>query len=278
MPREMRRRVFVDFQDHDFDFIAQLHDLGRMHVLVGPVHFGNVHQAFDALFDFDERAVVGQVGHLAEQAGALRVAACQAIPWIIAHLLDAQRDAVLLLVELEDLGFDFVAHGQHFGRMLDAAPCQIGDVQQAIDAAQVNERAVVGDVLDHALDDRAFLEILHARFAVCAHAGFQHGAARHHHVVALAVQLDDLEFHGLVFVRRGVLDRTDVHQRTRQEGADAVDHRGQAALDLAADEAFDDAAFFHGHFQTRAMPPDAWPFRATAWSRHSRFPGIRSRL
>ena len=33
-------------------------------------------------------------------------------------------------------------------------------MQQAVDAAQVDERAVVGDVLDDALDDRAFLQRL----------------------------------------------------------------------------------------------------------------------
>jgi len=45
---------FVDLEDHDFDFVAELDNLGRMNVLVGPVHFGNVNQAFDALFDFNE--------------------------------------------------------------------------------------------------------------------------------------------------------------------------------------------------------------------------------
>ena len=62
-----------------------------------------------------------------------------------------------------------------------------------------------------------------------------HGAARQHDVVALAVELDDLEFQRLAFERRRVLDRTDIDQRTGQEGADAVDHDGQAALDLAGD-------------------------------------------
>ena len=62
---------FVDFQNHDFDFIAQLNNFVRSDVLVGPVHFGHVNQTFDTLFDFHERAVVGQVGDLAEQTGAL---------------------------------------------------------------------------------------------------------------------------------------------------------------------------------------------------------------
>jgi hypothetical protein len=121
----------------------------------------------------------------------------------------------------------------------NAAPCQIGDVQQAVDTAEINEGAVVGDVLDHALDDAAFLEGCQQCFALFTHAGFENGTTRNNHVVALAVELDDLEFVGLAFVRRGVLDRTHVNQRTRQEGADAVGHYRQPPLDLAGDRAGD---------------------------------------
>ena len=94
-------------------------------------------QALDALLDLDEGAVVGDVGDLAEQAGALRVTTRDADPRIFAELLEAERDAVLFLVELEHLGFDLVTDRQHFGRVTDAAPGQVGDVQQAVDAAEV---------------------------------------------------------------------------------------------------------------------------------------------
>ena len=30
--------LLVDLEDHDFNLVADLHDLGGMHVLVGPVH------------------------------------------------------------------------------------------------------------------------------------------------------------------------------------------------------------------------------------------------
>ena len=123
--------LLVDFQDHHLDLVAELHDLGRMDVLVRPVHLGHVDQALDALLDFDERAVVGQVGDLAEQAGAGRVTARQADPRVFAELLHAQRNAVLFLVELEHLGGDLVADGQDFRRMLDPTPGEVGDVQQA---------------------------------------------------------------------------------------------------------------------------------------------------
>jgi hypothetical protein len=101
--------VLVDLEHHDLDFVAQAHDLGGRDVLVGPVHLGDVHQAFDAGFDLDERAVVGDVGDLAEQARAGRVAARHAVPRVVAQLLDAQADAVLLGVELQHLGLQFLA-------------------------------------------------------------------------------------------------------------------------------------------------------------------------
>ena len=67
--------LLVDVENHDFDFVAELHDLRRVDVLVGPVHLGHVDQALDTVFDFDETAVIGDVRDLAEQAGAHRVAA-----------------------------------------------------------------------------------------------------------------------------------------------------------------------------------------------------------
>ena len=140
----------------------------------------------------------------------------------------------------------FVANGQNFGRVTNTAPGQIGNVQQAINAAEVDECAVVGDVLDDTLDDAAFLEVGQQCIALFTNTGFKHGTTGNDHVVTLAIELDDLEFVGLAFVRRGVLDRTHVDQRTRQEGADAVGHNGQTTLHLAGDGAGHEGAFVQG--------------------------------
>ena len=48
---------------------------------------------------------------------------------------------------------------------------------------------------------------------------------------------------------RRVLDRADVDERAGQERADAVDHHGEPALDLAGDEAGDDRALLHRGFE-----------------------------
>src|SRR5690606_24093389 len=75
--------LLVHVQDHDLDLVADLHDLGRVDVLVGPVHLGDVHQAFHARLDLDERAVVGDVADLAEHAAVGRVAAGDVVPRIL---------------------------------------------------------------------------------------------------------------------------------------------------------------------------------------------------
>src|SRR5688572_15422334 len=122
-----------------------------MDVLVGPVHFGHVDEALDARLDFHESTVVSEIADLAEKTRAGRITTREADPRIFAELLHTERYAVLFLVELEDFGLHFITDIENLGRMLDAPPREIGDVQQAVDATEVDEGAVIGDVLDDAL-------------------------------------------------------------------------------------------------------------------------------
>ena len=98
-----------------------------------------------------------------------------------------------LVVDLDDLDLHRLADVEHLGRVIDAPPGDVGDVQQAVDAAEVHERAVVGDVLDHAVDDLALFEVLHQLLALLGAGLFQHGAAGHDDVAAAAIHLQDLE-------------------------------------------------------------------------------------
>src|SRR5229473_2946333 len=154
-------------------------DLTGMHVLFGPRHFRDVDQAFDARFQFDERAVVGDVGDAAGEARIKRVLGLDALPRIVKQLLHAERDAVGLVVDLDDLDLHGLADGEHFGRVIDPAPGDIGDVQEAVDAAEIDERTVVGDVLDHAVDHLPLFEILHQFLALFGAGLFENRSARH---------------------------------------------------------------------------------------------------
>src|SRR6185436_16031026 len=196
-------------------------------------------QALDAGLKLHERAVVRDVGDAALELGADREFGLDALPRIVEQLLHAERDAVGFVVDLDDLDLHLLADIEHLGRVIDAAPRDVGDVQQTIDAAQIDERAVIGDVLHHAVDDLAFFEVLHQLLALLGAGLFQHGAARHDDVAAAAVHFENLEGLRDVHQRRHVADRPDVDLRARQERDRAVEIDRKAALDLIEDDAGD---------------------------------------
>src|SRR5215470_8890572 len=229
----------IDLEDLHLDLLGGRDDLAGVHVLLGPRHLGDVDQALDAGLELDERAVVGDVRDAALEAGADRELGLDALPRIRLQLLHAKRDAVGLVVDLDDLDLDLLADVEHLGRVIDAPPRDVGDVQQAVDAAEVDEGAVVGDVLDHAVDDLALLEVLHQLLALLGAGLLQHGAARDDDVAAPAVHLEDLERLRHVHQRGHVADRPDVDLAARQERDRAVEVDGEAALDLVEDDALD---------------------------------------
>ena len=112
-------------------------------------------EALDARLELDERAIFGDVGHPAAEHAADRILGRSAFPRIALELLHAERDALRLPVDADDLHLHRVADVEHLGRVIDALVADVGDVEQAVDAAEVDERAIVGDVLDHALDHLA---------------------------------------------------------------------------------------------------------------------------
>src|SRR5581483_967094 len=186
--------VRVDREDDGIDLVAGVNHLrGVLHAL-GPGHFADVDQALDALLELDERAVVSDGENAAANLRTDRVALGGVEPRIRRELLEAERDALLFLVELEDLDLDLVADVDEVARMREASPAHVGDVQQAVEAAHVDERAVVGEVLDGAGEDGAFLEVLKRDRLACVLLFLEDFLAGDDDVAALLVELDDADF------------------------------------------------------------------------------------
>jgi hypothetical protein len=77
--------------------------------------------------------------------------------------------------------------------VVEAAPRHVGDVQQAVDTAEVDERAEVGDVLDGARDDVALLDRAHQpTSSLRPRSLLDELAAADDDVAALGVDLEDL--------------------------------------------------------------------------------------
>jgi hypothetical protein len=187
----------------------------------------------------DEGAVVGDRHHLPLHPGAHRILLGDILPGIVLELLHAQRDPLPLPVDVEHLHLDLAADLDQLGRVRHPAVRHVGDVQQAIHPAQVDERPEVGDVLDDPLPDLADLELLHQVLALAGPLGLQDHPAAHHDVAAPLVELDDLEF---VALPQQLVDIGHPAQRDLRPGQERVHPHHvhhHPALDLLHQGAFD---------------------------------------
>jgi hypothetical protein len=96
---------------------------------------GDVDQALDAVFDLGEGAEVGELGDLGVGDGARGVALGERLPRVGGQLLDAEAEALVLDVDVEDDGLDLVALLVDLGGVADLlGPGEVGDVDEAVDA------------------------------------------------------------------------------------------------------------------------------------------------
>ena len=219
----------VDLEDLHLHLVARLDDLARvLDVLLGELAY--VDEALDALQDLHERAERDDLRDRALELVTHVVGVDHTLPRILLGLLEAQGDALAIAVDVEHLDLHGVADVEDLARVVDVRPRELGDVDQAVDAVEVDERAEVDDVGDLALDDQARLEALQDRLALLLALLLEHRAAAEHHVVARAVELYDLALDVLAQVLVEVRHAPDVDERSGKE-ATHPEVDDQAALD-----------------------------------------------
>src|SRR5262245_21498118 len=147
----------IDVQHHRVDHVALLQDLGRVLDALAPRHVGDVNQAVDILFDFDERAELGQVADLPLDPRADRVLVGQIVPRIALDLLQAERNAPRGRVDAQHHRVDRIADVENLRWVLDAlAPRHLGHMDQPLDTRlELHEGTVIGQADDLAADPRA---------------------------------------------------------------------------------------------------------------------------
>jgi hypothetical protein len=124
--------------------------------------------------------------------------------------------------------------------VVDVLPGQLGDVDEAIDAAEVDECTEVDDGADLALADLTLRELREELRAHLALGLLKPCPPGQNHVVAVLVQLMIFAFELAADVGLQVADAAHLDQGGRQEAAQA-DVEDEAALDDLDDGAGDDA-------------------------------------
>lgn len=159
-------------------------------------------------------------------------------PRVFLRRLERQGDALAVQVDVENLDGDLGADLDNLGRVVDVLPGQLGNVHQAVDAAQVHEGTEVDDGGHDALADLALLQLVQELAANLGLRLLEPRTAREDDVVAVLVELDDLGLDLLADVRLQIADTAHLDERSGEE-ATQTDVEDQAALDDLDDGALD---------------------------------------
>ena len=146
--------VLVHFENHSMDLFALLDLFRRMDNLTGPGHIADMQETVDAIFQFNERTVVGEVSHLATDVVPDRIFLSNDLPGIHLDLLHSETDFLLILLDLQDNHFDLLPLLDNLFRVGDATgPGHLGHVNESFDPLfQFDERTVREHVDDLTCD------------------------------------------------------------------------------------------------------------------------------
>ena len=145
--------IRVNSQNLHFDIFTVSEHSFRCFRAFRPRNFRNVNQAFNARFEFDKHAVVSYGRNFSGQFGINRINFDDGWPRIGKKLLKAERNFFLFAVEFQDFDLNIVARFENVARTIQSAPRHIGNVQQSVNAADVNKCAVFGQIFNRSLDD-----------------------------------------------------------------------------------------------------------------------------
>src|SRR3954463_8292581 len=217
----------------------------------------DVDQALEAVPDTNERAEVDELGDRAVDDVPDLEVRHGGVPRIGLEAPDRQADPTTLVVDVDDLGLDLLADVVAGLGVVDLVPRELALVDEAVDAAQVDEDTERRDRADRAGDLLADLEAAEELVPLLAALLVQRDLLGQDQPVRFAVDLEDLqpelpadERHQLLGDLLGGVTRLVVLRPAREvddladrdEAADAaVDD--EAALVVVDDRRLDDDAF-----------------------------------
>ena len=229
----------VEREDDGFDFVAYLEEVLSRAQVLAPAHFADVDEAFYARSNLNECTVVGHDNHLALYLVAGLEVGIESVPGMGLELLETEGDALLLVVEVEDNDIELLVELDNLAGIADAAPREVGDMDEAVYAAKVDEYTIGRDVLDGTFEHLTLLELGDDLLLLSFEFGLDECLVRNNHILVFLVDLDDLELHGLANEYVVVADGLHVDLRAGEEGFDAeyIDNHTalRAALDVALD-------------------------------------------
>src|SRR6185312_5423832 len=147
--------------------------------------------ALEAVAHAHERPEVDELGDRAVDDVPDLEVGHRRVPRVRLEPADRERDPAALVVDVDDLGLDLFTDAVAALGVVDLVPRQLALVDQAVDAAEVDEDAEGRDRADVALDPLADLEAAEELVALLAPLLVQRHLLREDQAVGLAVDLED---------------------------------------------------------------------------------------
>jgi hypothetical protein len=82
----------------------------------------------------------------------------ECIPRMRSELLETESDTFLILIEIKDNDIDLLVELQELVRIIYAAPAEVGNMNETVPTTEVDEYALVVDVLNGTLEYLPLLE------------------------------------------------------------------------------------------------------------------------
>ena len=224
------------------NFVADLEEVLGDAETGAPAHLGNVDKTLNAGHNLYECTVVGDENDFTLDFVANLEVGIKSLPRMCGKLLETEGDSLLLLVEVEDDDLDLLIESNNLFGIADTAPGEVGDVDETVHAAEVDEYAVVGDILDGTFENLALFKLADDFALLLLEFSLEESLMGNDDVAELLIDLDNLEVHGLVDECIVVTDRLDVDLGTGEEGLDTEYVDDHTTLGAGLDITLDDLA------------------------------------
>lgn len=220
----------IDIQNLDQNEIADGQNVFDLGDALGS-YLADVYQTVEAGFHLDECAEGHDADDLAFNDGAYGILLNSIVPGLLGELLEAQRDAFLFLINGKNENFNFLVGLNYIRGMLNACPGKIGNMDEAVNAAQIYECTEIGESADDTLDGLAFFDVLPSCCLLGCALFNDDCLAGSNQALLMTVNFDDLQADFLAHELIDLLNKALGELGCGNEGADAVYVDDEAALD-----------------------------------------------
>ena len=229
----------VESQDNGFYLVALLQEVLSRAQVLRPRHFADVDKTFNTWSDFNKCTVVSHNHNFTLNLVTNLEVSIKSIPWMWLKLLQAQCNATLFVVEVEDNHVKLLVERNDFLWVVNTAPREVGDVNQTIYATKVDEYAIRCDVLNNTFKHLTFFEFCNDFLLLLFEFSLDECLVRYNNILEFLVNLNNLEFHCFADEYIIVADWLNVDLATWQECFDAEYVNNHTALSAALDVTLD---------------------------------------